>query len=183
MSKPTSGHFKNTVGFKMHPSYDLSLREAKIEKQMEEEKIVPHPTKKKQMSSAKKKKLRGKILNRTITQKEYKDLEWNRRLSRRRNKGIDLFWNHEKQRLNAGLPGTRHWTEEQKRDILNSRRPSFKGKKLKSHHVYSVKDYPHLANRENFIYPATDNEHFNGWHGGNYSKSLPGRQIKPIKDF
>ncbi len=183
MSKPTSGLFKNTIGFRMHPAHDFSRLESRILEQQEKERIVPHPTKRKQMSSKRKKTLRTKIKNRTITKAEYKDLEWNRRLSLRRNKGIVKFWYHEKQRLNAGLPGTRNWTEAQKRDILNNKRPSFKGKTLKSHHMFSVKEYPHLANRGDFIYPATDNEHFNGWHGGNYSKSLPGRQIKTIKDF
>ncbi len=183
MSKPTSGHFKNTLGSRSHGAHDFSRFEIESLEYAKREEIVPHPIKRKQMSTKKKKELRNKVRNRTITKKEYKELDWNRRLAIRRNKGVNLFWNHEKQLLDSKLPGTRNWTDQQERDILNNKRPKFKGKVIKSHHTYSVKLYPHLADRAEFIFPATDNEHFNGWHGGDYKNSLPGIPIKFIKDF
>lgn len=54
---------------------------------------------------------------------------------------------------------------------------------MQGHHSYSASQYPHLANKGEIIYPATPNEHFNGWHGGNWKNSLPGERIKPIDDF
>jgi len=33
------------------------------------------------------------------------------------------------------------------------------------------------------IYPATFNEHLNGWHGGNVCNSMSGELIKTIIDF
>lgn len=43
---------------------------------------------------------------------------------------------------------------------------------MQGHHSYSASQYPHLANKGEIIYPATPNEHFNGWHGGNWKNSL-----------
>ena len=183
MSKPISGHFQDTKGFKSHPDYASSKKLKQADELSEKEKFTPHPLKRKQLSPAQRKKLKAKKENRTITKEEYKHLEWNRRLAQRRNKAIDRFWRHEKKRLKANLPGTRNWTDKQKQDILNNKRPKFKGRVMKSHHLYSVAQYPHLADRPDLIFPATDNEHFNGFHGGNYANSLPGRQIKYVKDF
>ena len=56
-------------------------------------------------------------------------------------------------------------------------------KTIQGHYSYSVSKYPHLADKGEVIYPATANEHLNGWHGGNYKNSLPGEPIKTILDF
>ena len=48
---------------------------------------------------------------------------------------------------------------------------------------YSASQYPHLANKGEVIYSATPNEHFKGWHGGNWKNSLPGKPINSIDDF
>jgi len=69
------------------------------------------------------------------------------------------------------------------KDILSGKRAKFDEKTLQGHHAYSASKYPHLANRSEVIYPATFNEHFHGWHGGNWKTSLPGQRIKPIEDF
>ena len=39
------------------------------------------------------------------------------------------------------------------------------------------------SNKGEVIYPATINEHINGWHGGNFRNSLPGELIVDIHDF
>ena len=57
------------------------------------------------------------------------------------------------------------------------------GKPIQGHHTFSVSKYPHLAGKGEGIYPATNNEHLNGWHCGNYSNSLPGKPIKLFLDF
>ena len=54
---------------------------------------------------------------------------------------------------------------------------------IQGHHSYSVSKYPHLAGKSAIIYPATFNEHLNGWHGGNFKNSKSGRPIKDIRDF
>ena len=69
------------------------------------------------------------------------------------------------------------------KDILNGKTPKHNGKPIQGHHAYSVSQYPHLANKGEVIYPVTPNEHFNGWHGGNYKNSLPGEPIIDVKDF
>lgn len=183
MSKSTSGHFKNTQGILNHPALLPSRINIKILEMCEKEKIVPHPTKFKQLSYRKKKLLRNKLDKRTITREEYKLLEWNRRLSIRRNKGIDNFWRDEYRRLKNNLPRTRNWKDDQKADILVNKRPKFDNVTMQSHHMFSVKDYPHLANRGDLIFPATAHEHFAGWHGGKYTNSLPGVPIIHIVDF
>ena len=78
---------------------------------------------------------------------------------------------------------TRNWTQEQINDILSGKKPKFDGKTIQGHHTYSASQYPQLANRGEIIYPVTQNEHFKGWHGGNWKNSLPGRQIDDIYDF
>ena len=138
-----------------------------------------HPTKYKQLSPKKRKELRQKLLNRTITMEEYKRLEWQKRLDKRRRDGIDAFWAREAVLIETNQPTTRNWTAEQRAAILKGKRPKFKGQTIYSHHKYSVAKYPHLANIGKLIYPATFREHFERWHGKDYKNSLPGRPANP----
>ena len=59
----------------------------------------------------------------------------------------------------------------------------YQSKPLEFHHTYSAIEYPHLANMGEVIYPATHDEHFKGWHGGNYKKSKPGKRIRRFREF
>ncbi|NSW38148.1 hypothetical protein HRG09_19340 [Bacillus sp. Xin1] len=145
--------------------------------------LTEHPTQTKQMSSKKMKKLKEKIENRTITKKEYEDYIWNKKFGKRRDDGVKKFWYQEQQRLLNNEPPTRSWTSEQIQDILVGKKPKFDGKPIAGHHTYSASKYPHLADKGEIIYPATFNEHFYGWHGRRWKKSLPGKPIKTIKDF
>ena len=104
-------------------------------------------------------------------------------MARRRQEGVSKFWEQERSRLQAGENGTRNWSPQQKADILDGKTPQFNGKPIQGHHSYSVSKYPHLASKGEGIFPATANEHFNGWHGGNYKNSLPGGPISAIFDF
>ena len=127
--------------------------------------------------------LSQKISNRTITREEYELYDWNKRFNQRRSEGIKSFWREERLRLTRGESGTRNWTKEQRQDILNGNRAKFNNDTLHGHHAYSASKYPHLANKHEVIYPATRNEHFKGWHGGNWKNSLPGKRINMINDF
>ena len=183
MSKSNSGHFSGTAGsrsaFKnlsqnndvsgIIPSESLDLRE--------------HPTKYRQMSSKKLKALREKCETRTITKEEYKRLQWQKRLTTRRNKAVKEFWKAERDRINHKLPATRNWKDYQLDEIKAGKIPSFNGRKMASHHLYSVSKYPHLADRQELIFPATFTEHIFGFHGGNTRNSLPGVPINDIKEF
>ncbi len=183
MSKPSSGHFNGTTGSN-NASNNLSrsnVRSAILSPKGLD--LREHPTKYKQMSSKKLKKLRDKEANRTLTKAEYKQMEWQRRLSARRKKAITQFWKNERKLIKRNLPTTRNWNAEQRRAILSGEQPKYKGKTITSHHTYSVAKYPHLANRKELIYPATIYEHVYGWHGGNTKNSLPGIPIKLIKEF
>ncbi len=180
MSKPSSGHFKGTTGHKIaslisstNNNKDDIIKEDKLD-------YREHPTKYKQMSSKKLKKLREKEDKRTLTKSEYKHKEWQRRLTNRRNEAIREFWKNERRLIKNNLPTTRNWSAEQRKDILAGKRPKFNGKAIASHHTYSVSKYPHLSNRKELIFPATFYEHVYGWHGGNTRNSLPGVPIKYI---
>ena len=142
-----------------------------------------HPSKYKQISAKEKSRLESKVRDRTITKDEYKKLEWNKKISARRQDAVNEFWDQEQIRLQKGENGTRNWSPQQKADILNGKRPTYNGKTIQGHHTYSVSKYPHLSGNSEVIYPATFNEHLKGWHGGNFRNSLPGEPIKTIIDF
>lgn len=145
--------------------------------------LEEHPIKQKQLSTSQKTELKQKLNNRTMTKEEYKRWDWNKRFDKRRKAGVRDFWNQEKQRLLNGENGTRNWTTEQKIDIINGTPPKYNGKTIQGHHTYSASKYPQLADKGSVIYPATKTEHLNGWHGGNYKNSLPGKPIKTIIEF
>ena len=185
MSKPSSGHFSGTTGSIVN-SKNLSQKSdshAIIASKGIDTK--EHPTKYKQLGSKKRKVLREKAKNRTITKEEYKRLHWQQRIDSRRKAGIEAFWAREKELILRNLPTTRNWSSQQRTDILNDKRPKYKGVTIQSHHTYSVAKYPHLANNGSLIYPATLYEHTNRWHARDFKTSLPGRpanyQIK--EDF
>ncbi|MGM0756391.1 T7SS effector LXG polymorphic toxin [Bacillus sp. SIMBA_154] len=142
-----------------------------------------HPIQRKQLSAKKMKELKEKFENRTITRLEYENYKWNKKFAKHRNTGVNEFWYQERQRILNKENPTRNWDKQQLNDILNGKKPKVDGKTVQGHHSYSASQYPHLANKGEIIYPATPNEHFNGWHGGNWKNSLPGERIKPIDDF
>ena len=185
MSKPSSGHFKGTGGSqarqaRQYKPFTNGGTYGSIKSNLD---LREHPTKYKQLSSKKLKSLREKEANRTLTKAEYKHKEWQKRLTARRNEAIKEFWEKESFLIQNHLPTTRNWSAPQRKDILAGKRPRFKGKVISSHHMYSVAKYPHLANRKEFIFPATFYEHVYGWHGGNTKNSLPGKPIKRIMEF
>ena len=145
--------------------------------------LNPHPIQQKQLSAKKMKELRVKIENRTITKAEYEQYIWNKKFAKHRASGVTDFWYQERQRILNNETPTRDWNQEQLNDILNGKKPKVDGEIVQGHHSYSASQYPHLANKGEIIYPATPNEHFKGWHGGNWKNSLPGKPINPIDDF
>ena len=136
-----------------------------------------HP-REKSLTSKQKKVIKSKISNRTVTRKEYRRYESDRRFAKRRKEGVRQFWDQEKARLKAGLKPTRNWSKSQQEEILNNMKPTYNGKSLQGHHTYSASKYPHLANRGEVIFPVTFDEHLYGWHGGNFKNSLPGKPIQ-----
>ena len=190
MSKSNSGLFSGTVGDKlsrrtsqpMAESIDTTPTESDIiASRVKKLDLREHPLKHRELSSAKMAELRKKANARTITKKEYRIYDSNKRLAKRRQAGVENFWKQETKRIIRGEATTRNWTPEQRHDIVNNIRPKANGKTIQSHHSYSVSKYPHLANRGEVIFPATFREHLYEWHGGNFKKSLPGRPIKPRK--
>lgn len=177
MSKPSSGHFSGTTGGQNTSKNLFRNNDRSVIITPKGLDLREHPTKYKQMSSKKLKKLREKEANRTLTKAEYKHKEWQRRLALRRKAGIDEFWELEVERIANNRP-TRNWSAEQRADILRGKRPQYRGESMHSHHTYSVTKYPHLANKGQLIYPATRNEHKSRWHGGNFKTSQPGRPMK-----
>jgi toxin YxiD len=139
--------------------------------------LSEHP-REKSLTSKQKKAIKSKISNRTVTRKEYRRYESDRRFAKRRKEGVRQFWDQEKARLKAGLKPTRNWSKSQQEEILNNMKPTYNGKSLQGHHTYSASKYPHLANRGEVIFPVTFDEHLYGWHGGNFKNSLPGKPIQ-----
>lgn len=179
MSKPESGLFSGTSGvLDFYGDAEQLIAERVTGLDLSE-----HPIRRKQLSAKRKKEIRARIRRRTATREEYELYMWNKRLARRRKEGIDKFWDSERKLLTSGKRGTRNWTDEQRDAILRGKKPEFDGAVMQSHHAYSVSRYPHLANSGGVIYPATTYEHLQGWHGGAYKKSLPGRRIRRIQEF
>ena len=184
MSKSNSGHFTGTNGAKISRYTQSSSSKNTI---LSESDIIAsrvngldlreHPTKYKQLSRKKMSALRKKKENRTMTKKEYREYESNKRLVQRRDKAKLEFWNQEKRRIQNGEPTTRKWTPQQMHDIMHDKVPKHNGKTIQAHHTYSVSKYPHLADKGEVIFPVTFREHLYGWHGGNFKKSLPGKPI------
>ena len=183
MSKPSSGHFRGTIGNKNTSKNLFHYNNINVIISSKGLDLREHPTKYKQMSSKKLKALRDKEANRTLTKEEYKHKDWQSRLSARRKEAITQFWKNERRLIKLNLPTTRNWSAEQRQAILSGKLPKYKGKTMASHHTYSVTKYPHLANRRELIYPVTSYEHIYGWHGGNTKNGLPGIPIKMIKEF
>lgn len=133
----------------------------------------------KKLSQNKMKDLKGKIDNRTITKEEYEEYNWNKKIDKARADGVRKFYQNEKEVLKNGEKGTRNYTEEMKKDIIDGKRPNFNGKPLEGHHKYSVEKYPNLAKEPTNIYPTTKDEHLYRWHGGNYRNPTLGKPINP----
>ena len=179
MSKPPSGLFSGTKG-------DVAFRgdaERVIAKRTAGLDLHEHPTAQKQLSAKARRSIAQKIRHRTATREEYERYMWDKRFGKRRRNGIKSYWKQERNRLERGERGTRNWTSEQKAAILAGKTPKYNGKPIQAHHTYSARNFPHLANPGEVIYPSTQYEHYMGWHGGNYKKSLPGRRIRQIHEF
>lgn len=179
MSKPPSGLFNGTKGeiaFFGDAEILIAARTANLD-------LREHPTTHKQLNAKERRSLAQKIRYRTATREEYERYMWDKRFGKRRRAGIKNFWKQERNRLERGERGSRNWTPEQRTAILAGKTPKFNGKPIQSHHTYSARNYPHLANLGEVIYPATPYEHRMGWHGGNHKNSLPGKRIRPIHEF
>ena len=183
MSKPSSGHFSGTTGAKIAYNNIMSNRPSSdiIAERVSGLDLKEHPVKSRSKTPLK--TINKKIHNRTATKAEYKKYYQDRRLKERRKNAVKDFWDDERERLIHQRPATRKWTKEQRDAILSGQRPKHNGRTIQGHHTYSVSKYPHLAGKSAVIYPATFNEHLNGWHGGNFKNSRPGRPIKDIRDF
>ena len=180
MSKCSSNLFTRTTGLQLS-SKNTETKHDIIFVRTEKMDLREHPSY--QLSSKQLKEIKKKIDERTATYEEYKLYTHSIRLIKRRKKGVRDFWKQERERILSGQPTTRQWSANQMDDILHHRIPKFKGKSMQGHHTFSVLKYPHLANRGEVIYPVTPYEHLNGWHGGNYKDSVPGRPIKIINEF
>ncbi|RHJ05896.1 T7SS effector LXG polymorphic toxin [Bacillus sonorensis] len=141
--------------------------------------LNPKKTPHKLLGSKKMSELNKKVKNRTITKEEWKRLEWNKRFKKRRDLGVDNFWEQERRRVQNNEEPTINWTKEQRESIESGHLPKHNGKTIIGHHTYSASKYPHLANKGEVIYPVTFKEHLYRWHGGSYKKSLPGKPLNP----
>lgn len=147
--------------------------------------VPSYETPYKPLSSPQKKVLQGKVESRTATRDEVAHLDWDRRFSNRRQRGVDRFWSEERKRLRGGESGTRDWSPEQADDIMKNKRPKFDDKTIEGHHMYNALDYPQLADKAFNIYPATRDEHLYRWHGGSFQNETKGRPLNPLvpEDF
>ncbi len=121
----------------------------------------------------------SRIQNRTATCQDYQHQQWDRRFNNRRNRGVSRFWAQERRTLRNGQPGTRKWTDQQRADILAGRTPQHNGAPIEGHHRHNALDHPQLADDPNNIYPATRDEHFGRWHGGNWQNDTYGTPNNP----
>ena len=187
MSKGNSGLFSGTKGCRNTQEAVRNSAYAEIVETIASRTkgldLREHPLPYKIPSAKKMKALKKKVDSGKATKSEYKLFDWAKRFKRRRDDGVNNFWDQEKERLLRGEKGTRRWSKDQRRDILSGRRPKFNGKVIIGHHSYSASKYPQLANLGEVIYPATFNEHLRGWHGSKYKLSLPRKPIKLVIEF
>ena len=179
MSKPLSGLFEGTQGFLAF----MQNAEDVISQRVNGLDLSHHSLAAKQLSKRQLRTIKKKIDARTATREEYSAYDRSKRFAKRRARGVKRFWSQERRRLKADKKGTRNWTEEQRKAILAGKVPRHNGRPIQGHHSYSASVYPHLADRGEVIYPVTYTEHLQGWHGGNYKDSLPGKPIRYIFEF
>lgn len=130
------------------------------------------------LSKKKRQNYQKKFDDRTLTKEEYHKLDSDTRFKKRREKGIDEFWDKEPEKIAKGKP-SRKWTPQQEKDILNGKRPKdANGKTIEGHHKYSAQEYPQHANDPNNIEPLTREEHLR-WHGGNTKNPTHGYPLQP----
>jgi len=131
-----------------------------------------------QLTPKQKSNLKSKLKNRTITKDEFAALDWDRRFSNRRKRGVDRFWASERIAIRNGTP-SRNWTTTQRDDILSGKTPQLDGKPIEGHHRYNAIDHPNIADLSENIHPASWDEHFNKWHGGNFRNDTFGVPNNP----
>jgi hypothetical protein len=74
------------------------------------------------------------------------DRRCDRLMKRLRDKGARDAWSRERERLAAGRKGSRYWTDAQRKDIIEGRRPKSRdGQTIEGHHRRPVEDHPDLA--------------------------------------
>ena len=105
MSKGLSGLFFGTIGAKRGGGYDI-IASRVIGLDLHE-----HPVKK--TSNLSMREINKRIQNRTATKGDYQQMERNRRLAKRRETGVNSFWEQERERLITGQSGTRVWSRQQ----------------------------------------------------------------------
>ncbi|MBF7142696.1 MULTISPECIES: PAAR domain-containing protein [Pseudomonas] len=143
------------------------------------EKVTTHKLPHTPLGRYQRKALKRKLDSRTITKEEYARLDWDRRFSNKKTKGIARFWAQERLSLKAGNEGTRNWSQEQKAAILDYKKPTFNGEPIQGHHRYNASAHPHLASDPKNIYPATRTEHLKRWHGGSWRNDSFGEPVNP----
>ena len=89
--------------------------------------------------------------------------EEKKRLSYERQSAVRKAWKEEQARVESGH-GTRLWTKEQQKEILE--RGSVHG--YEGHHMKSVSLYPEQAGNPENIQFLSEDEHLYGAHGGDY---------------
>ena len=178
MSKPLSYHFRGTTGERKFKDENdqYEFEDDIIKERVQGLDLTEHPVKHKSDLSLK--KIIKKIKDNTATKEEYQKYDRIKRLSDKRKEAVKAFWEMESERIKNHQRTTRHWTAEQRAEILKGGRPKVNGKTMQGHHTYSVSKYPQLAGYHNVIFPVTFAEHLYDWHGGNFHNSLPGRPFK-----
>jgi hypothetical protein len=93
------------------------------------------------------------------------------------------FWDRERRRIKKGV-GTRDWTPEQQKAILNLNRKGIErkhagvprddvGKSIEAHHMKSAEKYPEFQGNGKNMQPLTHDEHISA-HDGSYKNATNG---------
>lgn len=96
-------------------------------------------------------------------------IEEKKKLNSERQKAVREAWSKEKDLVALG-EGTRDWTPEQQKEIMeNGRVDGYEG-----HHMKSVSNFPDQAGNPDNIQMLTEREHFEGAHQGNFHTKTNG---------
>jgi hypothetical protein len=153
-------------------------REHELEPKEPKPQALPH----KPLSEKGEKEIKAKIAARTATKEEAERFDWHTRFKKFRARGVSRMWAEEAAELDAGKPGTRNWTPEQKAAILAGETPKAPdGSSMIGHHKYGVATYPQMAGDPKNVTPVTKMEHQERWHAGNTQTPVHGEPRNPSR--
>jgi hypothetical protein len=155
-------------------------RRRQRQKEVEPKEPIPQALPFKPLGDKQEKEIKAKVASRTASKEESERYDWHQRFKRFRARGVDRMWAEEAAALEAGKPGSRNWSPEQKAAILKGDKPKGPdGSSMIGHHKHNAATYPQMGGDPKNVAPVTKKEHLERWHGGNTRTPTHGQPLDP----